>query len=112
FFSGLFTYRTGRPVSVPIAAYEVNHVPVIDFTERNNYRLDDYHRLDLALVVEGSNRQSRRITGEWSLSVYNVYGRKNPYSAFFEYNVSGAVKPKQIALIGVPVPSIAYKIKF
>ncbi len=112
FFSGIFTYRTGRPISVPIAAYEVNHVPVIDFTERNNYRLDDYHRLDLALVVEGSNKKSKRITGEWSLSVYNVYGRKNPYSAFFEYNVSGAVKPKQIALIGIPVPSIAYKIKF
>lgn len=112
FFSGMFTYRSGRPVSVPVAAYEINHVPVIDFSERNNFRLQDYHRLDLAFVAEGSNRKSTRIRREWSFSVYNVYARKNPYSAFFAYNVSGSVRPKQIALIGIPVPSISYKIIF
>jgi hypothetical protein len=112
YFSGLFTYHTGRPISIPIAAYEVNHIPVIDFSERNNYRLDAYHRLDLALVVEGSNKKNKRVQGRWTLSIYNVYGRKNPYSAFFDYNVAGAVKPKQISLIGVPVPSLTYGFKF
>ncbi len=112
FFSGVFTYRTGRPISVPIAAYEINGVPVIDFSNRNNYRLSDYHRLDVALVAEGNMRKSKRIQGFWTLSVYNLYGRKNPYSAFFSYNVSGAVLPKQIALIGIPVPSLSYTLKF
>lgn len=112
FFSGIFTYRTGRPISIPVTAYELNEIPVIDFSDRNNFRLPDYHRLDIALVVEGSNKKKKRIQSHWSLSVYNVYGRKNPYSAFFSYNVSGSVKPQQIALIGVPVPSITYGIKF
>jgi len=112
FFSGIFTYHTGRPVSIPISAYEVNASPVIDFSDRNNYRLPDYHRLDLALIIEGSNKKDKKLKSEWSFSVYNVYGRKNPYSAFFVYNVAGAVKPYQISLIGVPVPSITYGLKF
>jgi hypothetical protein len=112
FFSGIFTYHTGRPVSIPISAYEVNESPIIDFSDRNNYRLPDYHRLDLALIIEGNNKKNKRIKSEWSFSIYNVYGRKNPYSAFFVYNVSGAVKPYQISLIGVPIPSITYGLKF
>ncbi len=112
FFSGIFTYHTGRPVSIPISAYEVNGSPIINFSDRNNYRLPDYHRLDLALIIEGSNKKNKRMKSEWSFSIYNVYGRKNPYSAFFVYNVAGAVKPYQISLIGVPVPSITYGLKF
>lgn len=112
FFSGNFTYRTGRPISIPIAAYEVGGVPIIDFSDRNNFRLPDYHRLDIALVAEGGNKRKKSVQSHWSFSVYNVYGRKNPYSAFFSYNVSGAVRPQQIALIGIPIPSITYGIKF
>lgn len=111
FFSGIFTYHTGRPISMPLTAFDIDRNPVIDFSNRNNYRLPDYHRLDLALIIEGSNRK-QKIKGEWTVSVYNVYGRKNPYSAFFDYNVAGAVRSNQIALIGIPVPSLTYAIKF
>jgi hypothetical protein len=110
FFSGIFTYRTGRPISVPMSAYEIDDSPIIDFSDRNNYRLPDYHRLDLALVIEGGNKKNKRVRSEWAFSVYNVYARKNPYSAFFVYN--GAVNPYQISLIGVAVPSLTYGIKF
>jgi hypothetical protein len=112
FFSGIFTYHTGRPISIPLAAYEINAAPIIDFSERNNYRLPDYHRLDLALIIEGGNKRIKKINGQWTISVYNIYGRRNPYSAFFDYNVAGAVKPYQLSLIGVPVPSVSYGIKF
>jgi hypothetical protein len=112
FFSGSFTYHTGRPVSIPIAAYEIDGAPIIDFSERNNYRLPDYHRMDLALIIEGGNRKRKLLKGQWTFSIYNVYGRKNPYSAFYTYNVAGAVKPYQLSLIGVPVPSVSYSIKF
>ncbi|MBX2896559.1 MAG: TonB-dependent receptor [Cyclobacteriaceae bacterium] len=111
FFSGIFTYHTGRPISMPIAAYDIDYNPIIDFSDRNNYRLPDYHRLDLALIVEGSNKK-QKFKGEWTISIYNVYGRKNPYSAFFDYNVAGSVRSNQIALIGIPVPSVTYAIKF
>lgn len=112
FFSGTFLYHTGRPISFPLAAYEINGAPVIDYSERNNYRIPNYHRLDLALVIEGNNRKNKRVESNWAISIYNVYGRRNPYSAFFENNVAGSVKPYQIALIGVPIPSISYGLKF
>lgn len=112
YFSGAFTYHTGRPISVPIAAYEIGDAYVIDFSERNNFRLPDYHRLDIALVIEGSNRKRKWMQAQWTAAVYNLYGRRNPYAAFFDYNTAGAVKPKQISLIGIPVPSITYGIKF
>jgi hypothetical protein len=112
FFSGIFTYRTGRPISIPLTAYEINETPVIDFSDRNNYRLADYHRLDLALVIEGGNRKNKRVKGLWAFSIYNVYGRRNPYSAYFVYNNGGKVNSYQISLIGVAVPSITYGIKF
>ena len=112
FFAGSFTYHTGRPISFPLSAYKINEAPIIDFSERNNYRLPDYHRLDLVLIIEGTNKRNKILDGQWIISLYNVYGRKNPYSAFFDYNVSGSVKPYQISLIGVPIPSISYQIKF
>jgi hypothetical protein len=112
FFSGIFTYHTGRPISIPLAAYKINESPIIDFSDRNTYRLADYHRLDLALVIEGSNKKSKRIKSEWAFSIYNVYGRKNPYSAYFAYSQGGPVKSYQISLIGVAVPSLSYGLKF
>ncbi len=112
FFSGIFTYHTGRPISIPLVAYEINESPLIGFSDRNNYRLTNYHRLDLALVIEGGNKKNKRIKSEWAFSIYNVYGRKNPYSAYFVYNPGGDIKSYQISLIGVPVPSLTYGLKF
>ena len=112
FFSGIFTYHTGRPISIPLTAYEISGSPITDFSDRNNYHLADYHRLDLALVIEGDNKKNKHVKGQWAFSVYNVYGRRNPYSAYFVYNKGGDVKSYQISLIGVAVPSITYGIKF
>jgi hypothetical protein len=112
FFTGLFTYHTGRPVSLPIAAFDFNNVPVTIFSERNNYRIPTYHRLDVALVIEGSQRRKKAWEGIWVISLYNVYGRKNPYSVFFLDMGGGVLKPYQLSLIGTIVPSITYRFKF
>ncbi len=112
FFSGTFTYHTGRPVSIPTASYSVDGNLIMDFDERNNYRIPDYHRMDLSVILEGTNRKNKRIESSWLFSIYNVYARKNPYSVFFA-NVSGAfLKPYQLSLIGTAVPSLSYQIKF
>ncbi len=112
FLTGAFTYHTGRPVSLPESAYVVGNVPVSNFVARNNYRIPDYHRLDLALLIEGSNKKKKRVEGTWVFSIYNVYGRKNPYSVFFVDQGGGVLKPYQLSLIGTAVPSITYSFKF
>lgn len=112
FFTGTFTYHTGRPVSIPVAAYSTDGNMIMDFTSRNNYRLDDYHRMDVAVVMEGSRKKNRKFEGVWVVSIYNVYGRKNPYSVFFVSQSGVQLKPYQLSLIGTAVPSLTYQFKF
>jgi hypothetical protein len=111
FFSGNFTYHTGRPISMPSAFYVINGIPVSDFRERNRYRLDDYHRLDLALIAEGNHKLKKIWDGTWTLSFYNVYARKNPYSVFFKQDELGRLRPYQLSLVGAIIPSLSYSIK-
>jgi outer membrane cobalamin receptor len=112
FFSGNFTYHTGRPVSLPTAAYSVDGVSVSHFSNRNQYRIPDYHRLDLAFIVEGNHKRKKLLDGNWVFSFYNVYARKNAYSVFFRDDGNGVLKPYKLSIIGTVIPSISYSFKF
>lgn len=112
FFSGNFTYNTGRPISLPSHIYYVNGIGISDFAERNTYRLPDYHRLDLAFIIEGNHKRKKIWDGTWIVSFYNVYLRKNAYSVFFREDQWGILKPYQLAVIGTLVPSVTYMMKF
>ena len=117
FFTGGFTYRTGRPVTVPVSAFIIDNIPVSNFSERNQFRIPAYHRLDIALVIEGSHKRKKFWDGTWTFSIYNLYGRKNPYSVFFreveiDFVKQTVSRPYQLAIIGVPLPSISYSFKF
>lgn len=112
FFTGNFTYHTGRPVTIPISAFSFENTTVAYFSGRNQYRIPDYHRLDLALIVEGSNKRKKKMEGSWVFSVYNVYGRTNPYTVFFKSSGNGIPKPYQLSIIGTVLPSISYNVKF
>lgn len=111
FFTGAFTYHTGRPVTLPLAAFTVDNITVSSFSDRNQFRIPDYHRLDLGLVIEGNHKRKKILDGTWTLSVYNVYGRRNPYTIFFKEVRPGILRPYQLAIIGVPLPSLSYSIK-
>lgn len=112
FISSNFTYHTGRPISAPTSAYLIDRVPVANFSLRNQYRIPDYHRLDLAFIIEGSHRRKKFWDGTWTISVYNVYARKNPYTIFFADNGGGVLRPYQMAIIGTAIPSVSYSFKF
>ena len=112
FFSGNFIYHTGRPMSLPVAGYSVDGVPVMTFSDRNKYRIPDYHRLDLAFIIEGTHKRKKILDGTWVLSFYNAYGRKNAYSVFFQDNGKGFYKPYKLSVVGSIVPSLSYSFKF
>lgn len=111
-FTGNFTYRTGRPITIPTSYTVVDNVPIVNYSDRNEYRLPDYHRLDFALVIEGSHKRKKLWDGTWTISVYNVYARKNAYSVFYKKNENGLEQPYQISIIGTVLPSISYHFKF
>jgi hypothetical protein len=112
FFTGGFTYHTGRPISLPLSAFYVGNITISSFSERNQYRIPDYHRLDLGLVVEGSHKRKRLFDGTWTFSIYNVYARKNPYTIFFQEDRPGILRPYKLSIIGTALPSITYSLKF
>jgi hypothetical protein len=112
FFTGNFTYHTGRPVTIPVARFNFDNIPIAYFSERNQYRIPDYHRLDLALVIEGNHKRKKLGDGTWIFSVYNVYARKNVYTVFFRPAPNGVAKPYQLSIIGTILPSISYNFKF
>jgi hypothetical protein len=112
FFSGTFIYHTGRPMSIPVASFQVDHVSLLKFSDRNTYRIPDYHRLDLALILEGSHKRKKIVDGTWVLSFYNVYGRRNAYSVFYQDNGRGNLIPYKLSVIGTVIPSLSYSFKF
>jgi hypothetical protein len=113
FFTGNFTYHSGRPVTIPLSVFNLENTTVAYFSGRNQYRIPDYHRLDLALVVEGNHRRRKLAEGTWVFSIYNAYGRRNPYTVFFKSSGSGGVpKPYQLSIIGTILPSVSYNVKF
>lgn len=108
-----FTYNTGRPVSYPESIYQVRGIAIADFAERNKYRIPDYHRLDISFVMETTLKRVKKIESNWSLSVYNVYGRKNINSVYFKNNVvTGEPEVYQLSIIARPILAISYNFKF
>ncbi len=116
--SSNFTYSTGRPVTLPEYKYKINSYEIIYFSDRNKYRLPDYHRLDLALTYEGSLLKRQKWRSSWTISVYNVYGRHNPFSVYYSkqdpsrFNDYKTYALYQFSVIGVPIPSFTYNFWF
>ena len=112
FFTGNFTYHTGRPVTIPLAVFGYDNNSVAYFSGRNQYRIPDYHRLDIALVVEGNHSKRKKGKGTWVFSIYNLYARNNPYTIFFRTSRAGVPEPFQLSIVGTLLPSVTYNLKF
>lgn len=107
--SANFIYSTGRPITVPVSKYSYGNIlSVLNYSERNQFRIPDYHRLDLSFTLKPGHRKQNKLKGEWVFSVYNVYGRKNPYSVFFRQSGQAF----RLAVLGTVFPSVTYNFKF
>lgn len=112
-----FKYNSGAPFTLPIGKYEFEDIIVPDFRHRNQSRLPDYHRLDLSLKWRGKtvrkNGEPRRVKDYWTLAIYNVYGRNNVYSYFFEVNPeTNTTEIIPNTIFENIIPAITYHFKF
>jgi hypothetical protein len=117
-FSGNFVFISGRPVTLPEVKYVYAGQNLIYYSDRNKYRMPPYHRLDVSLTLDENLKRKRSWKGSWTLSVYNVYGRNNPYSVYYKkgkpsagnnYNRYSLYK---LSVIGIPVPTLTYNFRF
>ena len=112
-FGANFIYATGQPITYPIARMEVGNVILPVYSKRNEYRMPDYHRLDVSLTWKPKAKKKRAWTGEWNFSVYNVYGHKNAWAINFVDDQDTAYKTKaEMTYLFTFVPSITYNFKF
>lgn len=110
--SANFVYNTGRPVTIPVSSYVVGGVRLFTVNERNNVRTPDIHRLDLSWTLEGNNKRNSRWRNSFTFSVYNVYGRDNPFSVFAQALDNTIPRTFRLTVFGNPIPSFTYNFQF
>jgi len=106
-------YNTGRPTTIPAGKYynkELNSWQVY-YTDRNSYRIPDYFRSDVSFNIEPSHKLTLLTHHTFSIGVYNVTGRKNVYSIYYQSEY-GQIKGYSLSIFGTPIPFITYNIKF
>jgi len=109
--SSNFVYHTGFAATFPNGKYQIGNQIVNLYTDRNSYRMPAYHRLDIGVTVQGKKR--KRLESDWNFSVYNAYGRQNPYSITFQQDPNDPTKTQAVQLsLFRWVPSITYNFKF
>ena len=119
FLSGTWVYGTGNAISLPEGRILVqgslssNPQIVPFYTERNAFRMPAYDRLDLGLIYKLKPKWG---DADLTLSIYNVYNRKNPYFIYFQEvkNSAGIVTNYQAKLVSLfpIIPSITFNFKF
>lgn len=107
-----FVYYTGNAITFPSGKYTVDEKTMYYYTERNGYRMPDYHRLDLSATYEPQIKD-KRFKSSWSFGLYNVYNRKNAYIIDFRENENNPniTEAYKIALFGI-IPSVTWNFKF
>jgi len=112
--SAIFVYQSGNAITVPLSNYFIQGNIVNTYSPKNSFRLAPYHRSDISATY--TYKETEKRTGSINFSIYNFYGRQNPFYYYFETsgNLDQLVfetKLKQVALISI-LPSISWKLKF
>ncbi len=112
-FAVSFIYNTGRPITAPLGFFDVDRttrVPI--YSSRNELRIPDYHRLDISYSLGQGHRKTKRWKSSWTFGIYNLYGRRNPYSVFFTQAPLSGLKANKYSVLGSAIPTITYNFNY
>lgn len=113
----VWVFRTGNAITLPTVNYlstfdaknvAFSNVSVNGYSDRNNYRYANYHRLDLSITKHYFKKWGQI---DINASLYNTYSRINPF--YYKIGVDNKGN-KQIIRVGLfPVlPSVSLSFKF
>ena len=104
-------YATGRPVTIPVGKYTSAGGTRLVYSARNSYRIPDYFRLDLAVIIEPGHYLKQLTHMSVTFGCYNVTGRKNPYSIF--YTTDGKdISGHMLSVFATQIPYVNLNLKF
>lgn len=112
-FSASWVYISGFAITTPIGKY-LSGTPTDPYREifiygdRNNTRTRDNHRLDIAVTFE---KQKKIFTRTWTVGIFNVYNRRNPFYVNLGFDQNGGRTLSQVSLLPI-MPNISYKLSF
>jgi outer membrane cobalamin receptor len=123
-FSANWILASGAAITTPAGFYYFNGYSVPVYGDKNNDRLPVYHRLDLS-VSYAFSKPENRYQHSLAITLYNAYGRNNPFSVSFnrmqdgegnfvvpaDINGGAVLVPTTISVAGI-IPSINYQFRF
>lgn len=117
--SATWVYGTGNAITFAESKIPVinkyswgDHTEFIEvFKDRNNKRMNPYHRLDIGMDYK---RFGKRFNSIWTLGAYNAYSRRNPFFLQVDERYENGQNKqvlRQYSLFPI-IPSISYRFEF
>lgn len=112
--SGIFVFSSGNVLAVPSEFYFLGNDIVPFFTDRDNYRMMPYHRMDLSATYQV--HKNDKWESSLNISIYNVYSRLNPFFIFFDAQDNEETETlqfqgKQVSLFPI-IPAVTWNFSF
>ena len=116
--SGTWVFSSGNCGTLGTQVYEGllnewGNINSINALERNNFRLGNYHRLDVGMNFHKQKKYGIRT---WNISVYNAYNHNNPFIVYTDYRWDEATLTEKKVLMQASlfpiIPSVSYSYKF
>lgn len=112
-FGATWVYLTGQPITFPIGRYVYGNTVIPVYSERNSYRMNDYHRLDISFTWRDKDKPGKKWHNAINVSIYNVYNRKNPWVINFQSDPTNPdVTYAEVTYLFGIIPSITYNFSF
>jgi len=108
-----WVYASGTPVTFPTGRYEQGNMVVPIYSERNGYRMPDYHRMDISITLKSKDKPNKKRKSDLNLSIYNVYNRHNAWMINFrqdEYDPTNTLA--ELFYVFPIIPSLTWNFYF
>ena len=111
--SGNFRCQSGQVATIPVYAMEMWGKVLLGYSNRNEYRLPPYQRLDLSLTIKNKEKAGKRFHSEWNFSVLNALNHANiQYVDFIPSKENpNIIRAKGVSMLGT-IPSVSYRFNF
>lgn len=81
------------------------------YSDRNEYRIPDYFRTDFSMNIYGNHKLNQKTHNSWTIGMYNITGRKNPYSVYY-LSEAGMINGYKLSIFGNMIPFVNFNIRF
>jgi hypothetical protein len=113
--SATWIYATGRPYTAPLGVYRItspngNTESFYAISDKNSFRLPDYHRLDIGVNLRFDLFESKGRPHTLSFSLFNAYNRANVNAKQFQV-VDETILESNINYLSI-MPNLSLSLKF